>query len=75
MISFLFSLILGPLMFFLIGFGVGYYYFGNKDQVNARIKAKAQEEFDKLVAAAGERLSSTTTQTTNQTTNQDDIKA
>ena len=57
-VSFILSFLWMPLIFILIGFGLGYYYFGNKAKVNSQIKAKAQEEFDKMIIAAADRVQS-----------------
>lgn len=56
MIMLLFNFLMGPLIFLLIGFGLGYYYFGNKEKVNAIARKKAAEEFDKLMAGARDRI-------------------
>lgn len=52
MLSLIFNFLWMPIIFILIGFGLGYYYFGNKEYIHAMAKEKAAEEFKKLMEGA-----------------------
>ena len=52
---FLFNFLMGPLIFLIIGFGLGFYYCGNRNRIDEKIKEEAKDRIEKVFDSAKEK--------------------
>lgn len=54
--NFIFSLFLGPILFLIIGFGLGIYYTENKESIHQKLGTMAEEKSQELGEEAKNKI-------------------